>query len=154
MTELFRTPHMIVTLELGGSVVRFARTEVPLESSFDLRSVGEELGMALPMQKRRHLGLLADLRRAPPRNDPEFELAFREHVRPLFVGFARTAVLVRTAVGKLQVLRTTREDGNGVTTFDDEEAALAFFDDLSAEGPAPASEKEREEQRRAGRRRL
>jgi hypothetical protein len=54
------------------------------------------------------LALLIDARDAPARNDAEFEETFARARRPILAQFGRVAVLVRSAVGKLQVTRYAR----------------------------------------------
>jgi hypothetical protein len=66
------------------------------------------------------------MRHAPPRNDPAFETAMRGLRDAVEVRFARTAVLLDTAVGLLQVTRLTREDGAGTFATQSEAAALRF----------------------------
>jgi hypothetical protein len=63
---------------------------------------------------------------APPRNDPAFESAMRGLRDAVEVRFARTAVLLESAVGLLQVSRLTREDGAETFATQSEAAALRF----------------------------
>ena len=55
--------------------------------------------------------LLLDIRISVGRNDPKFEAALAEPRRELFRQFGNTAVIVRTAVGRLQVARHIEDDG-------------------------------------------
>ena len=72
-----------------------------------------------------------------------------EPIRPLlnevFAGFVRHAILVRTAVGKLQATRRSREEASlgrvPVTVFDDEAAAIAFLRGEETAAPPPRSSK-------------
>ncbi len=62
---------------------------------------------------REHWNLLTDLRDAPMRTDAAFERLIRR-MRPEMVrGFLNHAILVRTAVGSLQVSRHSQESGTG-----------------------------------------
>lgn len=72
--------------------------------------------------------LLIDLRQSVGRNDPEFEQRLVERRRELFRRFGRTAVLVRSAIGRLQVQRHIDEDGFSgvVAVFSSEPEALAW----------------------------
>lgn len=77
-------------------------------------------------------GLLFDVRAVVGRNDDAFEAASLTARRRFVALFGRTAVLVKTFVGRLQGQRFAREDGNGrrllVTTDPDEAVAfLAVF---------------------------
>ena len=73
--------------------------------------------------------LLIDLRLAVGRNDPEFETQLMERRRELFRRFERSAVLVKTAIGKMQVQRHVDGDGFGgtVRVFDDEAEAVRWL---------------------------
>lgn len=73
--------------------------------------------------------LLIDLRKSLGRNDPDFEERLVERRRELFRRFGRTAVLVRTAVGQMQVQRHVEEDGclGIVAVFSSEPEALAWL---------------------------
>jgi hypothetical protein len=69
-----------------------------------------------------------DMRAGPMRNDPEFERAVGPINRDLFQGYGRVAILVRTAVGRLQVQRVAKANGNSDPhVFTDEDAALAYL---------------------------
>lgn len=70
---------------------------------------------------------LFDVRRAPPRNDPEFEAVVTELNAQLFRPFARVAFLVGSAAGKLHVRRLTRNVAADVEVFLDESAALDWL---------------------------
>jgi hypothetical protein len=71
--------------------------------------------------------LLIDVRDGPLRNDPEFE-DFLGRVRGAIVArFAQTGVLVKSAVGRLQVERYAREDHRSPQVFRDEADAVAHL---------------------------
>ena len=53
-------------------------------------------------------GLLVDMRAAAMRNDEAYERAMGDELARLMSGFRRRALLVKTAVGALQVHRTSR----------------------------------------------
>ncbi len=73
--------------------------------------------------------LLIDLRASVGRNDSEFEEKLTERRRELFRRFERTAVLVRSAIGRMQVQRHVDEDGfSGVVkVFSSEPDAMAWL---------------------------
>jgi hypothetical protein len=71
--------------------------------------------------------LLIDLRCGPMRNDPEFEEATKDARRQLFEGFSRSAVLVKSAVGLLQVNRHAKEDQKTPFFCNQEDEALAYL---------------------------
>ncbi len=121
MAEL---PYYEIVVDDG--VVRLRRTGRPFDSAEVARTEYRAI-----IARLRALGpkrLLSDLRGAPPpRNDPEFERAGDELRRGLRSLGARTAFLVRSAVGALQVHRLAREMDVDVRVFRDEREALAYL---------------------------
>jgi hypothetical protein len=71
--------------------------------------------------------LLIDSREGPLRNDPAFEEILARARGRIVDRYARVAVLVKSAVGKLQVARYAREDHKSPRVFDDEDAALTYL---------------------------
>lgn len=70
-------------------------------------------------------GLIIDVREAVGRNDAGFEQALRPLRQMARARFARVVVLVRSAVGQLQIERLAREDGiSFVVTRDPDRAVL------------------------------
>ena len=76
----------------------------------------------------RHLGLLLDLRVSVGRVEPEFEQKIARVRQELNKDHPRVAILVKTAVGRLQISRQLREDdaGSHQRVFSDEEPARSF----------------------------
>lgn len=103
----YRSPHYV--LEPFGAGHRLTRTEQAFENLAELAAAHDAL---LPQLTRlRSAPLLVDLREAKGRNDPSFEQAMAAYRRTMFQGFPAVVVLVRTAIGKLQVQRHFVEDG-------------------------------------------
>ena len=135
------------TLEWDGrrSLVRFVRNELRYSTIADI----EEDGIAIQrmLDDMGKVRLLVDLRRVMLRNDPSFEVAIADFRRRVLSGRRQVAILVRTAVGALQVRRHMREDGLTVEAFTCEDEALAYFEMRSSErtpsvrhdAPAPRS---------------
>jgi len=123
---LLVTPYATLSLEGGRSLVRFVRTELPYASLEDIEREGNEVERALA--KAGKVRLLVDLRAVTPRDDPRFEVAIATFRRKVFGGGKRAAIVVRTAVGALQVKRHMREDGFAVEVFTEEAEALAFLE--------------------------
>lgn len=71
--------------------------------------------------------LLVDLRTIVGRNDAEFETALAPRRRELLRKFARSALLVRTTIGRLQLERYLAADGIAARVFSDEGDAMAWF---------------------------
>ncbi len=110
-------------------LVRVTRTARPFANADDAgRTFGETAGQ-FPTLNRSEWKLLVDMRSAPGRNDPEFERAVGSLRNAMFDGFARTAMLVATAVGRLQVQRVSKENGGGMPqVFTDQTAALSYLE--------------------------
>lgn len=111
----------------SSKVVVVERTAVP-SGAADVAEVFGPAERAVHEIERAGLGLLIDVRRAPGRNDAEFERKFEPYRRRIQLGFRRVAVVVATAHGKLQVQRYAREDGMPTTVFDDFKAAVNWLE--------------------------
>ena len=145
---LLQTPYVTLRWNATHSFARFVRSERPFATIVDIESEGLKVERAL--EKAGNIRLLVDLRAVTPRNDPGFEAAIAKFRRKLFGGCQRIVILVRTAVGALQVKRHMREDGFPGEVFTDEGAAIVFLErrssvcaSRSSTGPAsrPAGER-------------
>jgi hypothetical protein len=127
MVELSRSDQFIARCDFRKRFVLLYRTNVPFNavSDLDVAFAGLERGLAGVTKSA--FGLLVDTRDGPVRNDPVFEVAFERHRRKLFAHFAKRAVLVRTAAGKLQVQRHAISDKLDVLVTDQEDQALAYL---------------------------
>lgn len=128
MRELFRNDYYIITLDEERRVLCRARTALPQTSVEVLDRSLEEMIGAIEKIDRARYAHLADLRLAPPRNDPGFELIVQRYRRRFISGFRSVAYLVKTEAGRLQVMRMRSErDGDAnAPVFLDEAKALAF----------------------------
>jgi hypothetical protein len=72
--------------------------------------------------------LLVDLRAIAGRNDVEFEQALAPLRRRLLRRFARTAIIVRSEIGRLQLRRHLAADGIVAQVFADEAQAMRWFE--------------------------
>lgn len=130
MEEIFRADTAVVTREPG--FIRLKRTSVALRDAGPSVAVDfvREFRFLVPLRERKHLGFLLDSREAPFLGDDAMFAALKPVMTDMVAGFARVAILVQTAVGKLQATRRSREGaffGNdGVAVFDDEAQAIAF----------------------------
>jgi hypothetical protein len=130
MRWLVQTPYWSVGREVERSLVLLRRTDEPLPLTSDaIAHAHDEVVEALREVHRPSHVLLVDLREGPMRSDPAFESMLAARREALFAGFDRVAVLVRTAVGRLQVGRHAREVGTPHDVFQEESAALAFLED-------------------------
>ncbi|AKF06636.1 hypothetical protein [Sandaracinus amylolyticus] len=123
---LYRDDYFEVWVDPARSLVRLARTERAFESIDHARASYASLAIALATVERRSHGVLLDLRAARPRSEPEFERFASESSATLLRPFRSVSVLVKSAVGRLQVQRIEKERGTAVfTVFTDESEALA-----------------------------
>lgn len=124
-TRLHETPYGTVDLDGKHLVVRVVRSERPYATTSDIYAEG--LAIQHELDGLGRMPLLVDLRAVTPRNDQGFEVAIADFRRRVFGGRHRAALLVRTAVGALQVKRHMREDGFPVEVFTSEEEALEYL---------------------------
>ncbi|WP_437585436.1 hypothetical protein [Sorangium sp. So ce1000] len=127
MEVLLQNDHLTVTLDQEMSIVRSTRSELPYPSPDEFIRVHSEALQAYESLDRGSLGHLIDLRRAPMNNDPAFEAATMRTRSMLVSEFACVAIVVRTAVGALQVNRLLREENNDhVVVFQDDDVAVGY----------------------------
>jgi hypothetical protein len=132
---LLVTPYATISWERERSFARFVRNERPYATIADIDADGFAVERAL--QKAGRIRLLVDLRAVPPRNDPSFEFAIAKFRRKLLGGGQRVAIVVRTAIGALQVKRHMREDGFPVDVFTHEHEAITCLEALPLERTTP-----------------
>ncbi len=117
-----------VVVDSRTRLVRFTRTSLRPEHFEEVVRAFEAGIDELKDVDRRRFRLLIDLRASPGRNDPEFENAMTKQRFELQRDFAAVAVLVQTAIGKLQATRIGREDRLEAPVFTDEGVALAWLE--------------------------
>jgi hypothetical protein len=108
ITTLFSDPYLEVTLDDTTGLVRYVRSSAAYPSLDVVRTSHEALLSALPARPRVSLKLLVDTRAAPARNDEAFEKVIQSTLASLLPRFASFAILVKSAVGKLQVSRLAK----------------------------------------------
>jgi hypothetical protein len=124
-TTLLENAHWLVEEDASRRVVWLRRTGLTFASIREVTIANDRIIQKLVAQHR-HWGVVVDMRAAPSRNDPAFEAAMYGLRAAVEARFARTAVLLGTAVGMLQVNRLTRADGATSFATRDEAAALRF----------------------------
>ncbi|EYF07699.1 hypothetical protein [Chondromyces apiculatus] len=128
MREIHRSDYSFITVDDARGLIRRVRTSVPFPSIAELRTSSEASLQALATLDRTRYAQLADVRLAPPRNDPAFEEYVAAYARPLFTGFRRSALLVRTHAGRLQVTRNLGDTGlHEVQVYMDEALAVGWL---------------------------
>lgn len=123
---LYTDAWVTLTLDTTRALVRYERTDVAYANERDLETSYAAVGRAFQLLPP-NAKLLIDVRRAPPRNDDAFEAKAKPALEQLLRRFAKTATLVRTAVGKLQSIRLASARGVTPHVYDDEDAALAYL---------------------------
>src|SRR5215204_1314605 len=127
--ELARTRHNIVRYWDAEKLVVLTRLPLPYVDFAEMEQQFLELQRAIATIARRHSVLLIDLRSGPARNDPAFEEKVAHHRQKLLRAFKKTAIIVQSAAGVLQLKRIAKSDGiEGVRIFAAPEEALAYLD--------------------------
>lgn len=111
----------------SGNVVVYERSATPYPS---VEAVNEDFArfrVAVQEMSLARTGLLIDLTSVRGRNDATFEHAIAAHRVWMFGSFGAVALVVRSAVGRLQVRRHLREDGYDHPVFLDRQRALTWL---------------------------
>lgn len=125
---VFDDPYATVTYFPDRKLIVYRRKATPYPDLATARSALEAArGSMPPGVKLSHHAFLMDVREGPLRADPEFERATQDAGPELSKVFKRAAVLVKTAVGKLQMSRIRNERAMSMEVFDDEAKAYAFL---------------------------
>ena len=120
--------HVLVAQQAGGGHVWVYRKSSGVISGETFVAVFEQVSAALE-EVSEGAGLVIDTRDATGNNDPAFEAAVLEVQRFFFSRFSRRAVLVRTAVGHLQIHRLERDsDSGGAQLFASLPEAMVYLD--------------------------
>ena len=125
--EVERNPFVVVRYADLPRLVVITRTAQEFGELADVRWMFERIDRAIEGVHRHRASLLIDSRRAPPRNDPEFERVFTPLRQELMGSFSRVALLLRSAVGVLQMSRLLRVDGISVGVYTDAAEALVYL---------------------------
>ena len=127
MKRVLDNKHWTIEERDDGGVLILARTREPFATTADVSRAFDEVLTALAPYRGGARALLVDLRAARARDDPEFERASREQPDEIAKRFPRAAILVRTAIGQLQLRRTLKGIAGRMTVFTDEAEALAHL---------------------------
>ncbi|MEM6294022.1 MAG: hypothetical protein AAGA54_22280 [Myxococcota bacterium] len=114
-------------VEVGGGLARIRRTDKRSDDMDAFLRSFDDIYAAVGEGRLAQTDLLIDLRRGLGRNDVEFEQRLAARRKELFMRFRRSALLVRTAVGQLQVRRHMEADGVEPAVFLDETEAVAWL---------------------------
>jgi hypothetical protein len=127
MAVLLTTPHITISIDPDTRMIRYERTTAPYPSMDDYLLMHQRAARVLDGLGRKQRVLLVDMRLAPLNNDPGFERTAARCRHLLVREFARVAVLVKTAIGALQVSRHIREDGLEIPVYQDETTATSYL---------------------------
>lgn len=122
-----QTPYFIVHSDGAGFVVRIQRTGLDYPDISSMERDVDAINTVLDRLGRDRKGLCIDWREGPLRNDAPFEEALRRLMPRLVRGYRTVAIIVRSAVGALQVKRHFREANLVGEVFQDEADALDFL---------------------------
>lgn len=124
-------PFYEVELRAQGAIVR--RTTRRYLDLDELAPSFQEVYDKLAVRRPSASSLLVDLRAIVGRNDVSFESALAPLRRELLGKFARSALLVRTSIGRMQLQRYLADDGIDAHVFSDEAEAMQWFEQSARE---------------------
>jgi hypothetical protein len=127
MGELVSNPYCRVLFTPSSQLVRFIRTEQPIQSIEEANLYFGQAVRAIDGLGRGRLKLIIDVRNAPLRNDPQYESAMADYRHKLARHIPRVAVIARTAAGRLHAQRLGKEDHIQQAIVATEEEALAHL---------------------------
>ena len=130
MEEIFRSDTAVVTRESGFIRLRRTPQALAVMGPYEMEDFVDRFRLLVPLRERRNLGLMLDSREAPMIGDDSRFLTMRPVMINMVMGFAQVAILVQTAIGKLQATRRTRQGefflAENVSVFSDEAQAIAY----------------------------
>ncbi len=130
-----QTEWFTLAVDDGEHMLRLRRSAKKLRSVQELElamsRLFEALEQIVPTSERPRWSFLQDMRQAPLLDNPEWEAIQLRHVDRFRFGWRRQALLVQTAIGKLQARRINGQASvlaaGAIEIFDDEIAALSYL---------------------------
>lgn len=122
-----QTPYFIVHSDGAGFVVRIQRTGLDYPDIHTMERDMDAIVAVLDRLGRDRKAFCIDWREGPLRNDTPFEEALQRLMPRLLRGYRVVAIIVRSAVGALQVKRQLREANLSGEVFQDEADAYDFL---------------------------
>ena len=122
----YTSPHWILDERCDTKLSVLQRTPAAWTSLAELGAESDAILGGLSDEQRDH-GLLVDMRQSPIRNDADFENAMARLREGLTQHFKRTAVLLDTKLGELQVSRLERDERRNTLATRSESEALKFL---------------------------
>lgn len=124
LREIERDPYTAVHHDPAQQLVFIKRYSLNYPSIAAIELSFDRINRSLEAIARRRTLLLVDAREAPLRNDDGFENAFAHCHTRLTEGFKRTAVLLKSATGVLQLVRLSKGYSKPMGIFTRPEDAL------------------------------
>lgn len=119
--------HLQVVVDVARRLVRVSRTAQPLTSAEDVATMVRHAQRCLRPIERSQYSVLIDMRRALLADEHRYSEASVALRRELVGGFRRTAFLVETQMGVLQVQRFAREEKLSTRVCLDEGDAIEYL---------------------------
>lgn len=119
--------RLAVAVDERGRLVRAVRTSQALASLKDVGAMVAHAQSILRNLPRQRYAILIDIRRALLADESRYAKELVELRRELVSGFRKSAFLVETQVGMLQVQRFAREERLATRVYVDEADALTYL---------------------------
>ncbi len=127
MPTIFQDPYMIVQLHAAQGYVQLSRTNQPFPSTEAITECFLQIDIAIRTKARSARGMIYDTRTGPLSTDPVLLEAIVQATERIAVRFERAALLVKSALGSLQVDRLRRlHEAHKMSAFHDETEAVAW----------------------------
>lgn len=127
MKPLHKSAYFTITVDPLTRIVSAWRSPEPFPSLAEVERCLSAMAADLAGTTRGQHALLLDVRDGPMRNDDGFEEAMGRHRATLFEGLVASAVLVRTAAGRLQLTRMARQEKLERPVFTDDAEARNYL---------------------------
>jgi hypothetical protein len=126
-SELFRNLHLSVVLFRSRRILLISRTARAFQTASEVDECTAELARAVPVETRRGVRILIDLRLGPIRVHPALDPAFTRFRRETETGFASSAIVIESTVGRVRADRLAVPVQLPMVVVDSVEEALKFF---------------------------
>jgi len=123
----YESPFTKIVIDPTAKFVWYMRSATPYPDLTVARHEVSTAALLVPHEARADLRLILDIRLARGRNDPRFEAINNKFREQMFAGYLRTAIVVRTVIGEMQVQRHARETKGPANTFRSIGAAFDYF---------------------------
>ncbi len=127
LKEIFRGEYGFIVADPSGPFIRYERNHIPFATLKELEDFMNGMATAIDKHGRAGRVILIDVRKSPGRNDPAFESSASRMRKRAYRGLLRQGVLVKSALGAMQVKRVAEEDGMERFVSTDEQAILRYL---------------------------